>query len=101
MWRLCFLHNIVPIRLPPNSTHLLQLLDLNFFRYFKIVLGKLLKEMFDRNPAMSSIKMSDFHQLLRDTFSSIGNYGLMLYLRRGFHTAGLYPYNPEKALRST
>lgn len=97
--KMCEENNISFCFLPPNSTHLVQPLDVAFFRPMKTAWRKTL-EKWKKGPGrkQSSIPKDTFPQLLKTLTTEIeantaGN------LKAGFEKCGIVPLNRKKVLQ--
>lgn len=88
--QLCKTHNIHFVFLPPNSTHLLQPLDVAVFRSIKAAWRKILNEWKLQN--RGCLPKTEFPRLLRKTIESINNGANVL---AGFRACGIIPVNRE------
>jgi len=90
---LCWLKKIVPIYLPPHSTHLLQPLDLVIFSVVK----RLYSSKVNKYAAcgITGINREYFLKILGEIRPRIYTREL---IRSAFEAAGLYPFNPNRAL---
>lgn len=67
----CEENNIAFLCLVPNSTHLLQPLDVGFFRPFKIAWRKIIADYKQKNPRTKGIPKSVFPELLKNSLSAM------------------------------
>ena len=91
--KFCWSKKIIPICLPPHSTHLLQPLDLVIF----LVLKRLYLSKIDKFAACSitNINRDYFLYILSEIRPQV--YTLEL-IKSAFKAIGLFPFNPNQAL---
>ncbi|XP_063242135.1 uncharacterized protein LOC134542111 [Bacillus rossius redtenbacheri] len=97
--RLCEQHHISFVALPPNSTHLLQPLDVAFFRPMKVKWREILNE-WKTTPygrCCGTIPKQDFPGLLSTLMKSISERA-ETNLKSGFRKCGIFPLKPEEVL---
>lgn len=92
----CEKNNIRFILLPPNSTHLLQPLDVAYFRPFKGAWRNVLEEWKLKNRGV--LPKTEFPRLLNKTIETIGVKSTTNILA-GFKACGIVPFNPDVVLR--
>ena len=92
----CENHDISFILLPPNSTHILQPLDVSFF-------GPLKKAWRD---VLTNWKMNTRGPICRDAFPALLKETLQKIearkvenIKSGFHATGLIPFDPQRVLK--
>ncbi|CAK1585151.1 unnamed protein product [Parnassius mnemosyne] len=97
--RLCAENNIAFICLIPNSTHLLQPLDVGYFSAVKSAWRKVLNDYRQtcRGKKVLALPKSLFAQLIKRTLQN-GNANSSENLRAGFKSCGLYPLSPATVL---
>lgn len=105
----CEEHNIAFTCLPPNSTHILQPLDVAFFRPFKTAWRATLSQWKMSNPRNNTVTKDCFPSLLKSAIdkmnTAIGkdktatDNGIKRNLRSGFECTGIYPFNPTRVLK--
>lgn len=87
---------IVILKLPPHSSHLLQPLDIAVFRSLKIAWDAKLVAWQRRNPGVK-IPKKQFSELIGQVWADASSE----IIRNGFQKAGIFPYNnsiiPEEA----
>lgn len=94
----CIKHNIRFCFLPPNSTHLTQVLDLSFFKSFKAAFREVLLEWKMKNPQAGVLPKHIFPSLLRKVLQKMEP-KLAKILKNGFRKAGLIPLNRNAVLK--
>lgn len=87
----CEKHNIKLIFLPPNSTHIMQPLDVAYFHPMKVVWRKILRQ-FKEQSKVKYIKKEYFPSLLAKLLEILQTNGPQ-NLVSGFRKCGLYPVN--------
>lgn len=92
--KLCNIHNIRFVLLPPNSTHLCQLLDLAFFRHLKGAWRKTLVDWKKKNKGV--LPKSVFPQMLKKSLEFVES--LKTNVKSGFKAAGIVPFNRDYVL---
>lgn len=85
IYNLAKLNNVTIIQFPSNSTHLVQPLDLLFFRLLK---DGVRKELSDARKNKKEIKKCDIPQLLEDPWRKATCRGT---IRKSFELSGMYP----------
>ena len=84
--------------LPPNSTHIMQPLDVAVFKPLKTIWKEILDNYRKESRRKGSIPKTQFPVLLSELWHklrpNIGN-----NLRSGFRATGLYPRNPNQPLK--
>jgi hypothetical protein len=90
----CEDHKIIPICLPPHSTHLLQPLDLVIFPQLKRLYSSKVDEYATRG--ITGINKEYFLRILGEIYPQIYTPRL---INSAFQAAGLLPYNPDEALK--
>ncbi|XP_068992239.1 tigger transposable element-derived protein 1-like [Neodiprion pinetum] len=78
------------VMLPPNSTHIMQPLDISFFHPFKETWKKCVPKWKNEH-GVGQIKKEDFPQVLKFTLDSMKNEKSVVV--SGFKGAGLYPFD--------
>lgn len=91
----CEIHRIKFILLPPNTTSLMQPLDLAYFRPLKCKWRNVLEQWKKGNRKESSLPKSEVPKLLRQTLCEINSKDNLI---AGFRTSGIYPLDAEKPL---
>jgi len=88
--KFCWLKKIIPIYLPPHSTHLLQLLDLVIF----LVLKRLYLSKVNKFAAcgITGINRDYFLRILSEIRPQVYTSEL---IRSAFKAIGLLPFNPN------
>lgn len=89
--KLCDIHNIHFVLLPPNSTHLCQPLDIAFFRPLKGAWRKTLDDWKKKNKGV--LPKAVFPQMLKKSLESIES--LESNVKSGFKAAGIVPFNRD------
>lgn len=87
----CSEHKIILIPLHPNATHILQPLDVSFFRTFKAQWQKVSRKVC-QDVASIGIKKYQFAPMVKKTLESLDEKKL---LQSGFVKCGLYPFNVD------
>jgi len=97
---LCQQHQIKFVCIPPNSTHICQLLDVAFFRPLKIKWRHILSEWKTSGGRRSStVKKEKFPSLLKLLLESI-QINCESNLISGFRKTGIAPFNPNVVISS-
>ncbi len=106
----CLENNVRFVPLLPNSTHLLQPLDVAFFRPMKVAWRKTLQRYRSANKKVKVVPKCDFPDLIHnaleemDTIRPIKNKNRIFKerikhnLKSAFKKAGIVPFNPEEVL---
>ena len=92
VFELCRAHNVSFVCLPPNSTHILQPLDVAYFAPMKSAWRKILRTFKERNPQVGVIPKSSFPEMLRDLMKAM-QLTSRTNLISGFRTTGIHPLN--------
>ncbi|CAB3250496.1 unnamed protein product [Arctia plantaginis] len=97
--RLCEAHNVAFICLIPNSTHLLQPLDVGYFSPLKTAWRKVLDSYRNtsRGKKVLALPKSLFAQLIKITLENI-KVTSAENMKAGFRSCGLYPFSPQTVL---
>ena len=90
---LCRANNIAFVCLPPNSTHLMQPLDVGLFGPMKQGWRKQLRAYADQDPSANLLDKSEFPRMLRELIGSLDPAQL---LPKAFEKCGLAPLNRIK-----
>jgi hypothetical protein len=91
--RFCKDKNIVPIYMPPHSSHLLQPLDVGCFSPLKRAYSRQIEDLIKAN--INHITKLEFLVALKAAFfASMGDENV----KGGFRGAGLVPFNPQVVL---
>ena len=86
------------IALPPNSTHLTQPLDVDFFRPMKGAWRKILDDYKMRSRrASTTLQKQEFPVLLTNLLTALNSRGAE-NLVSGFRKTGIYPLNPSEVI---
>lgn len=94
----CTKYNIAFILLPPNSTHLLQPLDVAYFKPLKAAWRKVLTNWKLRNKGV--LPKDRFPSMLKAALDELDiNSKGSNNLKSGFAATGIFPLNPEKVLK--
>ena len=88
--------DIILVKLPPNSTHLLQVLDVSVFKPAKTNWTKIVKSWF-RQTRFQTVSKSVFPTLLNKLFDTLVE--KPDYLINGFRATGIWPLNKELVLQ--
>lgn len=91
----CQNNNIRYVLLPPNSTHMLQPLDVAYFRPFKAAWRAVLEQWKLKNRGV--VPKTCFPRLLNETIDKIGAKSETNTLA-GFAACGISPYRPDAVL---
>ncbi|XP_013189681.1 uncharacterized protein LOC132903318 [Amyelois transitella] len=86
----CAQNGIEIVALYPNSTHILQPMDLAIFRPLKIYWNKAVKDWKLKHLGMN-LKREDFAPVLKTALESITESSV----KNGFRAGGLYPFGPD------
>ena len=81
-------NNIIILKFPSHSTHVLQPLDLNFFGPLKSILGQLIRDRVTANETLKLAK-EDFAEILSQAWLRIGP----KWLKKGFIMSGIHTPN--------
>uniref|UniRef100_A0A0A9YD57 Tigger transposable element-derived protein 2 n=1 Tax=Lygus hesperus TaxID=30085 RepID=A0A0A9YD57_LYGHE len=97
---LCAQHNVRFIALPPNSTHILQPLDVGFFGPLKKVWRKVLNDWkkSPRGRQFNSLPKSEFPKMLKKLLEEMGP-KIEDDLKGGFKGAGIQPLDRQNVLK--
>jgi len=87
----CSTHKIELIALYPNSTHILQPMDVSVFRPVKMAWKNIVNEYRVENN-YEALRKEDFGSLIKKAIDSID---ISKCLRNGFRVCGLYPLNAD------
>ncbi|KAJ4439001.1 hypothetical protein ANN_14956 [Periplaneta americana] len=106
--RVCEENDIAFVCLPPNSTNILQPLDVAFFRPFKQAWRNTLLQWKLKHPKMVGIPKPEVPSLLKCTLEKMDlappkrpdgeKSAIKRNLMKGFETCGIVPLNQDKAL---
>ncbi|XP_065684055.1 uncharacterized protein LOC136096567 [Hydra vulgaris] len=96
---ICEKHNVTLICLVPNSTHLLQPLDVGYFSSLKADWRSVLNHWrkTSRGKKVNNLPKNLFTQLIKSTLN-VGKENLEHNLQAGFKATGIYPFVPEHVL---
>ena len=96
---ICEVNNIKMIFLPPNSTHLLQPLDVAIYGPMKAAWRKVLTQWKQREGKYyTTLPKPQFPRLLFDLLNSEGMKNKKQYAVSGFKTTGLFPVNRTRVI---
>lgn len=96
---LCETNNIKFVCFPPNSTHLLQPLDVAFFRPLKCAWRKILFEWkMEADRRITNLPKHHFPSLLKKLCEAISE-NEQKNLQSGFRSCGIYPFDPNQVLK--
>ena len=87
--KFCSEHEIVLVALHPNATHIIQPLDVSFFRSFKAEWQKMNKRICDSSSSIG-IKKYQFAPILKRTLDAMDTKKLLI---NGFKKCGLCPFD--------
>lgn len=87
----CTKAGIILVALYPNSTHVLQPLDVAFFHPLKVEWRKQVKKYRLENDGQN-VHRNSFASVLQSTLE---NMDIKTILQSGFRSTGLYPFNPD------
>lgn len=90
----CKDNNIHLCCLPPHSSHLMQPLDVSFYKPLKTAWGKACSNYCAQNPGYHVTK-HEFSHVFREAWISSVKLSTIV---NGFQEAGLCPFNPDKVL---
>jgi len=91
--RLCKENDVEFVCLPPNSTHLIQPLDVGFFGPMKRAWRKQLKSYAEKDPAAKFLDKPLFPGMLKELLECLHP---DRHLPTAFERCGLFPINREK-----
>lgn len=91
--KFCTDKRIIPLYMPPHSSHILQPLDISCFSPLKHIYGRSTTEMMQKG--IHSICKDDFLFLYPSAHQRASS---SCNIRSGFTATGLIPLNPERAL---
>lgn len=94
----CEENNIYMTALPPNSTHLMQPLDVAVFAPFKKKWRQILDKWRSETKSSSSIPKEYFPTLLNRLWLAVSE-NVSNNLQSGFRATGLCPFNPQEVLK--
>ena len=92
---ICREQNISFICLPPNSTHILQPLDVGVYGPMKAWWKKLLRQYKDENPSVKVMNKTQFPSYLKNLLEKMDAQRL---LAPAFERCGIFPVNVNKVL---
>ena len=90
---LCRLNDVEFVCLPPNSTHVLQPLDVAVYGPLKNHWRKILRELLKREPDAKALNKPKFPGLLKRLTESLDSKSL---LQKGFDKCGIFPISCDK-----
>ena len=90
---LCTLNDVAFVCLPPNSTHVLQPLDVSVYGPLKNHWRKLLRELLDKDPNFKALNKPKFPALLKRLTEMMDYKSL---LPKGFEKCGIFPISCDK-----
>lgn len=91
--RFCTEHSIIPLYMPPHSSHLLQPLDVGCFSPLKRSYGKIVEDKMRLGiNHIDKLEFLDGYKQARKAVFSESN------IRSGFAATGLVPYDPDRVL---
>lgn len=95
---LCLQNNIIFTTIPPNSTHIMQPLDVAFFKPLKVYWRNILETWRKETRQKGCIPKEIFPSLLSRLYEKIRDKGKE-NAKQGFRKTGLHPLNPNEVLR--
>ena len=95
----CEENDIAFVLLPPGSTHILQPLDVSFFRPLKRAWKNLLEEEKNKHKGCFTLSKDSFPSLLSKLHTNVYNNAAST-LKSGFEKCGIFPLNKDRALSS-
>ena len=90
---LCRLNDVEFVCLPPNSTHVLQPLDVAVYGPLKNHWRKILRELLDKEPDAKALNKPKFPGLLKRLTERLDSKSL---LPKGFEKCGIFPISCDK-----
>jgi hypothetical protein len=96
--RLAQIHDIIFVALPPNSTNLLQPLDVSVFKPFKNAWSVVLHNFRKESRSKGVIPKTVFPILLRQLYQEVSR-NVGVNLQSGFRATGLHPFNRNEVLK--
>ena len=91
-------NDILFVALPPNTTHIMQPLDVSIFRPFKRIWATILDNFRKESRSKGALPKVNFpimlHQLYQEVKKTID-----VNLKSGFRATGLSPFNPSEPLK--
>ena len=90
---LCRLNDVEFVCLPPNSTHVLQPLDVAVYGPLKNLWRKILRELLDKEPDAKALNKPKFPGLLKILTERLDSKAL---LPKGFEKCGIFPISCDK-----
>ena len=91
--RFCMEKKIIPLYMPPHSSHLLQPLDVSCFSPLKHFYKQKVEELVQKR--VNSIKKEDFLYIYPAAYQKALS---SLNIKSGFAATGLIPFSPERVL---
>lgn len=91
-------NDILFVALPPNTTHLMQPLDVSVFRPFKRIWARILDNFRKESRAKGALPKVSFPVLLHQLYQEVKK-SIAVNLQSGFKATGLYPLNPQEPLK--
>ena len=90
---LCKQHNIEFVCLPPNSTHILQPLDVGLYGPMKAHWRSILRDLKERDPSAKPVNKVVFPGMLKQLVEKVDSQQL---LPKAFEKCGMFPINCER-----
>ncbi len=95
--KLCSENDIHFDCLPPNSTHLMQPLDVSFFALLKRVWRHIIGSWKQRNPREKTVQKEVFPEMLKECLAQLAP-NIEQNLKSGFKACGIFPLDPTAVL---
>ena len=91
--RFCMERRIIPLYMPPHSSHILQPLDVSCFSPLKHLYGQRVQKKIQNG--VQSIGKEDFLQIYSEVYQQAL---LLLNIQSGFEATSLIPFSPDRVL---
>jgi hypothetical protein len=92
----CRPRRILPLLLPPHSTHTLQPLDVGLFSPLSSAYAKALEEYMQKTQGLLALKKGDFYHLFKDAWDASFT---VTNVKASFATTGIVPLEAEQVLK--
>lgn len=92
----CRPRRILPLLLPPHSTHTLQPLDVGLFSPLSKAYGQALEEYVEKTQGLLTHKKGDFYHLFKDAWDASFT---VTNVQSSFSTTGIVPLDAEQVLK--